>query len=66
MLMQMIHASNLFFNVIFNSAHNGLIQCVTIHELDEKKKPAKRGQNVRRVARTVNKTRGSTRLFLQP
>jgi hypothetical protein len=38
MYMQMIHASTVVgCNVIFISAHNGLIQCVTIHELDEKK-----------------------------
>jgi hypothetical protein len=38
MYMQMIHSSKVVgCNVIFNSAHNGLIQCVTIHELDEKK-----------------------------
>ncbi len=34
----MIRSSKVVYcNVIFNSAHNGLIQCVTIHELDEKK-----------------------------
>ncbi len=64
MYMQMIHSSKVVgCNVIFNSAHNGLLQCVTIHELDEKKSQ----QSVeRRVARTVNKTRGSTRLLRPP